>query len=303
MIVVFLMTMTVIPVIEASTNHNVVDHNSNKNLLRHGGNDLVDDNSGGGGDDDDDNTSSNTDNAIYLSAIVTIDHVVPPIADDGKTLLGWNRDVITKALIHADNKINTNSRYHVQSAFIEKYIDYPEDGNYCPEENHDDDDDDDKSNLGRAPPIMGDLYWYWMSFGCGFMCRPDDDDSFMSNEQATTTTTINDKNNKIMTQMDLFVEVTKGRTPENHKVLEAELCKELRESGEHALSTVTKCTIDFVYSDDKYSNNALVGGRRDGSLGPSFASTTITTSSTSSSSTNVKMVSKVKQMEMNNEEA
>ena len=30
---------------------------------------------------------------------------------------------------------------------------------------------------------MGDLYWYWMSFGCGFMCRPDDDDSFMVTEE------------------------------------------------------------------------------------------------------------------------
>ena len=74
------------------------------------------------------------------------------------------------------------------------------------------------------------------------------------------------------------MEVTTGRTPENHKVLEAELCRELRTSGESALATVTSCTIYFIYSDD----NNMVHGR--GEFGPSFATIPAVTTTTFSSS-------------------
>ena len=91
--------------------------------------------------------------------------MVPPIADDGKTLLGWNHDVIPDALTHADNKINTKSKNYAQSAFIEKYIDYPEDGTVVQR----------RTMIIAILVIMGDLFWCWICFGCGFMCHPDDE--------------------------------------------------------------------------------------------------------------------------------
>ena len=92
---------------------------------------------------------------------------------------------------------------------------------------------------------MGVLYWYWISFGGGFMCCLNDGYSFM------VTVEEGGNNNNRMTSMDLFLELTTCDTPKNHKVLEAELCQELHTSGEPALSTATSCTYDFIYSDNK----------------------------------------------------
>ena len=275
---------TMLPVIQASSSYvgDVLDRTKKIHIRRHrhNGKDESDNNNDDDNDDDnnnnqkpggDDNDNGN-ETVMYLKAMVTIDHVVPPISEDGTKILDWNRDVITNAIVNADSKINTNSRYHAESGFIEKYIDVLEDGRgfSCHDEN-----DENHNNLDRAPPIMGDLYWYWMSFGCGFMCRPDDDDSFMVTEEDGGN---NHNMNNGMTLMDLFLEVTTGRTPENHKVLEAELCRELRTSGESALATVTSCTIDFIYSDD----NNMVHGR--GEFGPSFATIPAVTTTTFSSS-------------------
>ena len=61
----------------------------------------------------------------------------------------------------------------------------------------------------------------------------------------------NNSNSNRMTSMDLFLEFTTGHTPKNHNILEAELCQEHHTSGEPALSTVTSCMYDFIYSDKK----------------------------------------------------
>ena len=65
---------------------------------------------------------------MYLKAMVMIDHVVPTMSENGTKILDSNWDMITNAIVNADNKIITKSRYDVESGFIAKYIDILEDG-------------------------------------------------------------------------------------------------------------------------------------------------------------------------------
>ncbi|KAL7572411.1 hypothetical protein ACA910_006591 [Epithemia clementina (nom. ined.)] len=185
--------------------------------------------SSGGGDHEDDDKDGDS---YYLSAIVTLDPVILPKSGT------WNRDVVTDALIKADAMINTNSKFHAQSGFIAKYVDIPEDGDSC-----DDDDDDDKKedgpdgDLTQTRRYYGTLYWHNINYGCGMGCSWDDD-SFLT------------ENKKMITPLDLFVEVSNGRTPKHHRALEMEFCVLLRESGEPALAGVETCTIDYVFNGD-----------------------------------------------------
>ncbi|KAL7572419.1 hypothetical protein ACA910_006598 [Epithemia clementina (nom. ined.)] len=194
--------------------------------------------------------------SYYLSAIVTLDPVIPPKGNKD----GWNRDLVTDALIKADAIINTKSKYHAQSGFIAKYVDIPEGGDFC------DDNDDGPDDLTlTATRYYGNLYWHNINYGCGMGCGWDDD-SFLKEE------------NKRMSPLDLFVEVSNGRTPMHHRALEFQLCALLRESGEPALANVETCNIDYIYNGDedfmRHGSMIKNGGR---AFGPSFAKTPVET--------------------------
>ncbi|KAL7572427.1 hypothetical protein ACA910_006606 [Epithemia clementina (nom. ined.)] len=206
----------------------------------------------GGGDHSSDHDDQGEDDSYYLSAIVTLDPVIPPKGNKD----GWNRDLVTDALIKADAIINTKSKYHAQSGFIAKYVDIPEGGDFC------DDNDDGPDDLTlKATRYYGNLYWHNINYGCGMGCGWDDD-SFLK-----------EQDNKA-TPLELFLEVSNGRTPMHHRALEFQLCALLRESGEAALVNVETCTIDYIYNGDEdfLRTGSSSGGR---GVGPSFAKTLI----------------------------
>ncbi|KAL7572426.1 hypothetical protein ACA910_006605 [Epithemia clementina (nom. ined.)] len=211
--------------------------------------------SNGGGDHTSDHDDQGEDDSYYLSAIVTLDPVIPPKGNKD----GWNRDLVTDALIKADAIINTKSKYHAQSGFIAKYVDIPEGGDFCDDSDDHKKDEDGPDDLTlTATRYYGNLYWHNINYGCGMGCGWDDD-SFLKEESK-------------MTPLDLFLEVSNGRTPMHHRALEFQLCALLRESGEPALVNVETCTIDYIFNGDE---DFLRTGSSSGSrgVGPSFAKT------------------------------
>ena len=195
--------------------------------------------------DDNNDNGDNNDNQdgghLYMGAIVTIDHVMM----DAHHKNDWNRNVIVDALVDADNVIHTNSNVHATSGFIEKYADIPETEPDCEDDPNHHHGGGGRRRLSRHG--YGDVYWMWVNYECGFMCGYDDDFHVAASSSGSDgATTI------IQTPLDLLAEVSNGRTPSNHQALEGQLCATLRASGEEALSSITECTIDYVYNQDEF---------------------------------------------------
>jgi hypothetical protein len=193
--------------------------------------------------------------SFYLGAILTVENISPHSRGSG-----WNHDLITQAIVGADNAINTNSRYHAQSSFLSKFLDIPDDGKFCPNDDEDDDDNNDNQmplTKQREPtPKFASISWSRINYQCGRLCAPRKLEDSDHKEVA-------------MTPLNLYLEVSNGRTPKNHKAMEAEICRALRTSGDPALQTVTECSIDYIYDSEEFVMHQ--GPQGGGSFGPSFA--------------------------------
>lgn len=159
---------------------------------------------------------------VYLGTMITLTHVHEGnLTDVDATLLG-------DCFVHAFDLVSKNG-FTIDSGFTSKTYTVPE------EEEDDDDKFDGGPDLGQAVSTVGNrfrgyssrMFISWWDARCR-NCRSFDDDDIWDLTSATKRLLLGDGN--------------------AHKALEAELCNELRSSGDPMLAELTHCFIEFTYS-------------------------------------------------------